>query len=140
MVTFETTVDSKSGDLAGVRDMVSALERARNLAAELIFDINVVLDELISNIIKYGFMDEATHEIFVRLSATDVAIEIVIEDDGAEFDPFSSPEPDLSRPLADRPVGGLGIHFVRKLMDDVRYKRENNRNYLFIKKKLIFCD
>jgi len=134
MVTFQTTVDSKSGDLGGVRDMVSALDRACGLPAEVVFDINVVLDELISNIIKYGYSDDAAHEIHVKLSASDTAVEIGIEDDGKAFDPFALPEPDLSLPLAERPVGGLGVHFVRKLMNDVKYKHENNRNYMFLKK------
>ena len=136
MVTFQTTVDSKSGDLEGVRGMVSALERSRSLTPEVVFDINVVLDELISNIIKYGYSDDGAHEICVKLSATDTAVEIGIEDDGRAFDPFASPEPDLSLPLAERPVGGLGLHFVRKLMDDIEYKRENNHNYMFLKKNL----
>jgi serine/threonine-protein kinase RsbW len=136
MVTFQTTVDSKSGDLEGVRSMVSALERARSLPPETVFDINVVLDELISNIIKYGYSDDAAHGILVRLAATDTVVEIGIEDDGKAFDPFALPEPDLSLPLAERPVGGLGLHFVRKLMDDIEYKRENNRNYMFLKKNL----
>lgn len=116
--------------------MVSALERAHALTPEMVFDINVVLDELISNIIKYGYSDDAAHEIRVKLSATDTAVEIGIEDDGKAFDPFALPEPDLSLPLAERPVGGLGVHFVRKLMTDVQYKRENNRNYMFLKKNL----
>lgn len=116
--------------------MVSELERSRDLPSEVIFDINVVLDEVLSNILKYGYADDAMHEIHVRLSANDASVEIGIEDDGAAFDPLASPEPDLSLPLSQRPVGGLGLHFVRKLMDDVRYTRENDHNYLFLKKKI----
>ena len=136
MVTFQTTVDSKSGDLEGVRNIVSALERARHLPAEVVFDINVVLDELISNIIKYGYNDGAVHEIHVTLSADAAEVRISIEDDGKAFDPSASPAPDLSLPLEQRPVGGLGLHFVRKLMDTIEYKREKNRNYMFLKRIL----
>ena len=136
MVTLQTTIRNKIGDLDGVRDRVSALERACNLPVALVFDINVVLDELLSNIIHYGYSDDAMHEIHITLSATDAAVEIGIEDDGRAFDPLATPEPDLALPLAQRPIGGLGLHFVRKLMDDVRYKRENNHNYMFLKKNL----
>ena len=122
--------------MEAVRDMVGALERARDLPEDVVFAINVVLDELISNIVKYGYTDDAVHDIHVKLSATDSAVEIGIEDDGRAFDPCAAPEPDLSLPLEQRPVGGLGLHFVRKLMDDIKYKRENNRNYMFLNKKL----
>ncbi len=136
MTTLHTTVDSKSGDLKRVRDMVSALERAHALSAEVVFDLNVVLDELISNIIKYAYTDDAPHEIRVSLSAAGGVVEVGIEDDGKAFDPFAAPEPDLTLPLSERPIGGLGVHFVRKLMNEIKYKREDGRNILFLKKKL----
>lgn len=136
MVTFQTTINTQPGGLARVHEMVSALERARGLPAGVVFDINVVLDEIISNILKYSYADACTHEIRIQLSATDTAVEIGIEDDGAPFDPLTAPEPDLRLPLAERALGGLGLHFVRQLMDEVKYKRENNRNYLFLNKKI----
>jgi anti-sigma regulatory factor (Ser/Thr protein kinase) len=137
MATLQTTIRNKIGDLESVRDLVSRFERCCGLPAEIVFDINVVLDELLSNIINYGYADDAPHEICIRLSASDAMIEIAIEDDGKPFDPLAAPEPDLTLPLAQRPIGGLGLHFVRQLMDEVTYKRENNHNYLFLHKKII---
>lgn len=136
MVTLQKTIRNKIGNLDSVRDLVSTLERSCDLPAKIVFDINVVLDELLSNIIKYGYSDDAAHEIHIKLAATDAAIEISIEDDGKAFDPLTLPAPDLSLSLAERPVGGLGIHFVRKLMDAVEYKRENNCNYMFLRKNI----
>jgi anti-sigma regulatory factor (Ser/Thr protein kinase) len=136
MLTLQTTIDSKAADLQRVRDMVSVLEREHNLLPALVFDIYVVLDEVLSNILKYGYADDAAHEIRVKLSATDAAVEIAIEDDGRVYDPFATLAPDPALPLAERPLGSLGLHFVRNLMDDVQYKRENNHNYLFLKKKI----
>ena len=134
MVTLHTTINSKVGDLEGARDLVAELERARALPPDMVFDLYVVLDEVISNILKYGYADDAAHEIHVKLSATDAAVEIGIEDDGRAFDPFAVPAPDQSLPLAERPIGGLGLHFVHNLMDDVTYARKNNRNYMVLKK------
>jgi anti-sigma regulatory factor (Ser/Thr protein kinase) len=136
MFTLQTTISSKAGALQDVRDMVAVLERERELSPALVFDIYVVLDEVLSNILKYGYDDNAAHEIHVKLSASDAALEIAIEDDGRVFDPFASPAPDPALRLAERPIGGLGLHFVRNLMDDVQYKRENNHNYLFLRKKI----
>lgn len=136
MATLQTTIRNRIGDLEGVRDRVSEFVRAGNLSEKIEFDINVVLDELLSNIINYGYTDDAPHEIRITLSASDAAVEIGIEDDGKPFDPLTAPEPDLTVPLAERPIGGLGIHFVRQLMDEVVYQRQNNHNYMFLKKNI----
>jgi anti-sigma regulatory factor (Ser/Thr protein kinase) len=134
MTTLQITIRNQTGDLERVCGLVSTLERTCGLPAQLVFDINVVLDELLSNIINYGYDDNARHEIGITLMASDTAVEISIEDDGKAFDPLAAPEPDLTLPLAKRPIGGLGLHFVRKLMDDVKYTRKSNRNHMFLKK------
>lgn len=136
MVTLQTTITNAPDDLAQVRDMVSRLERAQPLPAEVVFDINVVLDEVLSNILKYAYADGNRHHISVKLAASAAAIDINIVDDGVPFDPLTQPAPDLSLPLAERPIGGLGLHFVRNLVDEVRYERKNSRNHLFLKKNL----
>jgi anti-sigma regulatory factor (Ser/Thr protein kinase) len=136
MVTLQTTISSKAGDLTAVRDMVAVLERERDLPPALVFDLYVVLDEVISNVLKYAYADDAAHEIHITLSATDKAVQIAIEDDGRAYDPLAIAAPDLTLPLAERPLGGLGLHFVRHLIDDVTYKRESDRNYLFLKRKI----
>jgi serine/threonine-protein kinase RsbW len=136
MVTLQTTISSKAGDLTAVRDMVAALERERDLPPALVFDLYVVLDEVISNVLKYAYTDDAAHAIHVKLSATDTAVQIGIEDDGRAYDPLAIAAPDLSLPLAERPIGGLGLHFVRHLVDEVTYKREGDRNYLILNKKI----
>jgi serine/threonine-protein kinase RsbW len=136
MTTLQTIIRNQIDDLESVRNLVSTLEHQCDLPAKIVFDINVVLDELLSNIIHYGYADKAEHRIHVTLSACDAAVEIVIEDDGKAFNPLAAPAPDLTLPLAERPVGGLGVHFVRRLMDDVKYRRDNNHNYMFLKKNI----
>ena len=65
------------------------------------------------------------------------ALEAEVEDDGRPFDPLGVPAPDLQAPLPERRVGGLGIHFVRRLMSEVRYARVDGRNRLVLRKRLI---
>jgi anti-sigma regulatory factor (Ser/Thr protein kinase) len=136
MTTLQTTIRNRIDDLESVRNLVSTLERNCDLPAKVVFDINVVLDELLSNIIHYGYADKAEHQIHIKLSKRDAAVEIAIEDDGKAFNPLAAPAPDLTLPLAERPVGGLGVHFVKQLMDDVKYQRDNNNNYMFLKKNI----
>lgn len=101
-----------------------------------IFNINLALDELLTNTISYGYADTNSHEIIIRFFFNPNELIIQLEDDGLEFDPLNAPEPDLEAPLEERQIGGLGIHFVKTLMDGVEYKRENGKNILQILKKI----
>ena len=95
--------------------------------------MNVALDEMLSNIIKYGYTDDAIHEIHVRLSVSGRMLVAEIEDDGQPFDPCAAGPVDVDAPLEERKVGGLGIHIVRSLMAEVGYARVADRNRLVMK-------
>ena len=91
--------------------------------------VNIVLDELLSNIVKYSFPDGKEYEIDITIELfTTGKLIIQLTDAGIPFNPFDRPEPDLSIPLEDREVGGLGILLVKKLMDSYSYKRQVNLN------------
>ena len=91
---------------------------------------NLVLEELLSNIIFYGYDDHDEHMIYVSLQHKETKLDITIEDDGIPFNPLEQEEIDLTTSLEDTEVGGLGIHFVKTLTTDITYKREGNKNVL----------
>ena len=101
-------------------------------------DINVCLDELFTNIVSYGFADEQEHIIRFTINLDKNVLTIKIEDDGVPFNPLKKKEPEIPADLMDARIGGLGIHIVKKLMDDIHYKRERGWNSLTMKKKLSF--
>ena len=86
------------------------------------------LEETLTNVMSYGFDDKLPHEILVRLEIVKDRLQIEVEDDGKPFNPLSHPKPDLTVSLSDRPIGGMGIHFVRTFMDETSYRREAGRN------------
>ena len=98
--------------------------------------VNMLFDELLNNIISYAFDDEAEHEIEIRVELVQQLLSITIADDGIPFDPFALPDPDTSLPLEERGIGGLGIHLVRKVMDEVGYERLGARNVVTLVKRL----
>ena len=98
--------------------------------------MNTVLDELLSNIISYAFDDDADHEIDIRVELAGPRLSITIADDGTPFDPFALPDPDTTLPLDERSVGGLGIHLVRKVMDEASYERVGPNNVVTLVKRL----
>lgn len=89
----------------------------------------IAFDEIVSNVLDHGG-DSGVPAIEVALAVADGAINVEISDDGRPFDPLSAPPPNTTLPVEDRPIGGLGIHLVRELMDEVSYRREGKRNRL----------
>ncbi len=136
MRTVETTIANRRDALARVTKIVEDLAATHHLARDVVADVNVALDEVLTNILAYGYDDDEIHEIRIRLSLDREVIEVQVEDDGRPFDPTTLAPPDLSAPLRDRPVGGLGMHFVRNLMSEVTYARAGDHNRLLFKKCL----
>ena len=127
-------------ELNRLTDFVEVFAEEIGLATTMLFELNLVLDELFTNIVSYGYADGAEHEITVRLSlvAGDQRPEVVVEveDDGQPFDPTAAAIPAFELTLEERSVGGLGIHLVRRLMDVIVYRREHDRNVLSMRKLL----
>jgi serine/threonine-protein kinase RsbW/sigma-B regulation protein RsbU (phosphoserine phosphatase) len=99
--------------------------------------VQVALDEILSNTVRAGISGEEEGRIDVRFELVDDNLDILVVDDGEAFDPLSRPAPDTASPLEARPVGGLGIHLVRKLMDRVEYERREGTNRLRLGKRII---
>lgn len=100
------------------------------------YAIHLTLDELVSNVVLHAFDDPIGQEIVVRIEIGANEFHAAVEDTGREFDPLKAPPPNLDAPLAERQLGGLGIHIVRSLMDEVRYQRENGKNLLTVRKRI----
>jgi anti-sigma regulatory factor (Ser/Thr protein kinase) len=100
--------------------------------------ITLSLDEIVTNIISYGYDDNKCHKIFIDFFVSEKLFKAVISDDGRKFNPLDQPEADISLPLEDKDIGGLGLHLVRNLMDQITYNYENDKNVLTITKEIRF--
>ena len=116
-------------------DLVAAIEtlgEQDNWPGDLTFRVSLVVDELAQNVVDYAYSD-AHGDVEVAVTSREETVVIEIVDDGQPFDPLTeAPAPDLTSPIEGRPIGGLGVHFTRTLMDDVEYSRESGRNCLKI--------
>ena len=100
----------------------------------------VILDELFSNIVRHGYDangPSGTVEIVLALEDGKLRIELI--DDGRPFDPLSAAPPNLDLPLAQRPVGGLGIHIIRNLVGEAHYARKGGYNCLTLSREIDPC-
>lgn len=125
---------------AGVRratDELGAFAMEYRLPGGATWPLQVALDELLSNIVRHahGGGDEE-RMVEVQFGLHDGVLELMVSDDAEPFDPLAAPEPDTTRPAEDKPMDGLGIHLVRKLMDEVEYERREGRNIMVCRKRV----
>jgi len=104
------------------------------LSQKCLLEINLGLDELFTNIISYGFGDESEHQIKFSLAKDREMLVVQVEDDGIPFNPLDAAGPEVSQDLDSINIGGLGIHLVKKVMDDIDYQRVEGKNKLILKK------
>jgi len=104
------------------------------LPQKCLFEINLGLDELFTNIISYGFDDGTEHQIRFSLAKEKETLVVQVEDDGKPFNPLEEASPKVSQDLDTINIGGLGIHLVKKMMDDIDYQRVKGKNKLILKK------
>ncbi len=111
---------------------VEALGERDGWSGDLTFRVSLVIDELAQNVVDYAFEDRSG-DVEVELTSREHDVVIEIIDEGMPFDPLTqAPEPDLTSPIEDRPIGGLGLHLAKTLMDDVAYCRQSGQNRLKI--------
>ena len=135
-----TTVALKN-DLAELERLSGAIEqfgKRHGLSTTALFDLHLALDEILTNVVAHGYDDQNDHEIIVRLALWGDGkvqrIEVEVEDDGRPFNPLEAERPDVNASVDDRPIGGLGIYLVRRVMDDLEYRRQRGKNVLVMRK------
>ena len=132
-------VAAKLDELHHIESALARVGEEASWDAALVYQIQLVLEELAVNTANYGFGDDQASSggvIELRIEESADTISIEYADNGAAFNPFEdAPKPDLDAELSDRHVGGLGVHFVRTLMDKVSYRRESERNHITLVKR-----
>ena len=119
-------------ELTHVLQLVNVFLEPRELQSKLVYAVNLILEEILVNIIKYGYDYEDSREIEVRIGVEEEEVALTVVDDGKEFNPLTVPPPDHSKSAMDRIEEGLGLQFVRHMRNAMEYRREGNKNILRI--------
>ncbi|NQE52896.1 Serine-protein kinase RsbW [ANME-1 cluster archaeon GoMg3.2] len=126
---FELEIESKLEDLAVIADFITDSMREFGLPDRKIFEIQMAVDEACTNIINYGYIGEEGM-IYISCRRRDEDVIVVIKDRAKPFDPTSVPPPDLDASLEARKIGGLGVYFMKTLVDEVKYEYKDGKNVL----------
>jgi serine/threonine-protein kinase RsbW len=133
--TVTVAIRNEIADLVSVTEAVDRIGAEADIPSKTVMQLQVVLDEVLSNVIKYAWPDGGNHEFYVRINVRDGGIEVTVTDDGRPFNPLDQPPP--APPAGDRrPLpGGVGIHMVRQLVDSLEYVRFDGRNQVTLTKR-----
>ena len=131
------TVPTRVEELEGLAASVEDFAREQEWPNDLTFQVNLVLEELWLNVVNHGH-DNGDHLVEIEMTSEAESLTIEITDDGKPFNPLeNAPVPDVTAALGDRSIGGLGVHLVRTMMDDMRYSREGGKNHLILVKRRV---
>ena len=128
-----------ANDLSEISRLNGFIEDIGNefsLAPDVVFNLNLVLEEAVVNVINYAYPKEDHESIYLSAKMQDESIIFVLSDSGKEFDPTMAPEADVTLSAEDREIGGLGIFLIRQIMNEVKYERIEGKNVLTLEKKL----
>ena len=127
---------SDRAELGKLEGFTEDFARQAGLSEKELFALQIVVEELVTNVIDYGGVAAGEHAVRVELAAEDGELVIVITDRGGEYNPLLREDPDVTLPAEQRPIGGLGVHFCKKLTDVQEYVYRDGCNILTLRKKL----
>lgn len=128
--TFDFTIKNDLKEISGLTIAANEFLEPKSLDPKIVYSVNLVLEEMLVNTITHGYDDSGDHKIAVRIALAEDEICIIMEDDGTAFNPLSIPWASHSAQAGELIEDGLGIHFVRNMMDAMQYRRENDKNIL----------
>lgn len=135
MPRVEMSITRDPGAVGRVNTAFADFAEAHGVPAAVRRSMSVALDELLTNTIWYGLPDVGS-EVTVEVELHPDRLTVTVIDNGRPFDPFDRSAPDTTLALEERPIGGLGIHLVRQLVEDVSYQRRSDRNVVVMTKRL----
>ncbi|MES1990771.1 MAG: ATP-binding protein [Pseudomonadota bacterium] len=137
---LQMTLVCDVAEVARVLDEMEAFGEARDVPMKALLRFNLVLDELITNIISYGFDDGADGRIELRVAFEENNLSAELTDNGRPFNPAEVALPELGETLEDRRIGGLGLRLIRTYLDRLDYQRDGALNRLHIQMNVTATD
>jgi ABC-type amino acid transport substrate-binding protein/anti-sigma regulatory factor (Ser/Thr protein kinase)/HAMP domain-containing protein len=122
-----------------VNEIFASFAEEHNIPKSITSKVKMVFDELLNNAISFAFQDDKEHEIEINIELREDRLSISLSDDGIPFNPFRTETPDTDLSIEERSIGGLGIHLVQNVMDEVHYKRQGDTNIVTVVKD-VRCD
>ncbi len=132
----ELKLKNQVGELARVNQFVEEIGEELGLDMELMMNLNLVMEEMVSNVIFYAYPEGKTADIELVAETKGKELTFVISDSGKEFDPTMKEDANPDIDPTEREIGGMGIYIVKNIMNEVTYQRLEGKNLLTMKKDI----
>lgn len=132
----EIKLKNQVGELERVAQFIEEISEELGLSMELQMNLNLVMEEMVSNVIFYAYPEGTDAEIELMVEDDGKELTFVLSDQGREFDPTLKEDADIDVNPIDREIGGMGILIVKNIMNKVTYQRLDGKNLLTMKKEI----
>lgn len=129
-------IKNEISEISRLAEFVERIGEQLELESALVMNLNIVLEEAVANIILYAYPEKSDEVITIMVEKIDNMLIFTITDHGVEFDPTVVPQADITLSAQERPIGGLGIFLIKKIMNEVEYQRIDGNNVFTLKKTL----
>lgn len=133
---YKLNTANKIENLAPIAEFLEKSLTSHGIDPAAIYEVQTAVDEAAANVILYGFPDGRREDIEITCIVSDSRVTVSLKDSGGPFDPTLAPAPDLSSDVENRRVGGLGVHFMKELMDEIHYEYKDHTETLTMVKYL----
>jgi serine phosphatase RsbU (regulator of sigma subunit)/anti-sigma regulatory factor (Ser/Thr protein kinase) len=133
---LQVIIKNRIPEITRLSERLGEFAAGHQLTPSVLHDLNLALEEAVTNIISHGYSDNREHEILVRIRIEPGEVIAELKDDARAFNPLTAPDADVTKSVDERQLGGLGIHLMRKLMDEIEYQRLEDRNLLIMKRNI----
>jgi serine/threonine-protein kinase RsbW len=129
-------IKNQVGELERVNQFIEEIGEELGLDMELLMNLNLVMEEMVSNVIFYAYPEGKTADIELVAESNGKELTFMLSDQGKEFDPTAKEDADPDVNPMDREIGGMGIFIVKNIMNQVTYQRLDGKNLLTMKKDI----
>ena len=129
-------LSNKISELETIQLFLDEMAEQWNIPISHGMTLNLVLEEAFTNVVYYAFKDKIEHTIEIVFEKQGGILSISMIDDGNAYDPTQNVTPDLTLSVEERSIGGLGVHLIKSMMDEVEYERKADKNILIMRKNI----
>ena len=133
---YQVVINNDLKEIETVKEAFEKFTKVNGIAEKMSKQFMIAIDELLNNVIHYGYPKDKENEIQVNFELSETMLSLTFIDEGIPFNPFQKAQPDTTMSIEERPIGGLGLHLVKNMMDKVEYQRHKNKNIVKITKLL----
>ena len=133
-------LSNNRSEIRNLSNRFDIFAKDNKLSNKVIHDVQLALDEIVTNTIEYGYEDDDKHLIDIKFTFNKESLKIIIIDDANPYNILDKENPDTSLSLEDKPIGGLGIYLVKHLMTNIDYDYRDGKNHILLTKSLIEGD